>query len=264
MLYALIILAHVLADFSFQSNTISQKKQEQKKYMGLHLLIVFLISLILALPYLRLKLLLILFIITLSHGIIDYIKIYGLNCLLNNSTDGKYNLEIFLLDQVLHILVIGFFIPSLRQIEPVPWFCGLHEYLSTNYTLFETVDKNMVGYIALVLAIIVFNFKGSTIIIRSVLKRYKSDLTKNGAKGEAIGNLERLLVISFVFLKNYPLVGLLFTAKSLIRFKDIETNDQDDFVEYYLIGSFISIFLGIISGVLINRLQILLYYTSGG
>jgi hypothetical protein len=126
MLYALIILAHVLADFSFQSNTISQKKQEQKKYMGLHLLIVFLISLILALPYLRLKLLLILFIITLSHGIIDYIKIYGLK--LNNSTDGKYNLEIFLLDQVLHILVIGFFIPSLQRIELVPWFCELHEY----------------------------------------------------------------------------------------------------------------------------------------
>jgi len=262
MLYALIILAHVLADFSFQSNTISQKKQKQKKYMGLHLLIVFLISLILVLPYLRLKLLLILFIITLSHGIIDYIKIYGLK--LNNSTDGKYNLEIFLLDQVLHILVIGFFIPSLQRIELVPWFCELHEYLLTNYTLFETVDKNMVGYIALVLAIIVFNFKGSTIIIRSVLKRYKSDLRKNGDKGEAIGNLERLLVISFVFLKNYSLVGLLFTAKSLIRFKDIETNDQDDFVEYYLIGSFISIFLGIISGVLINRLQILLYYTSGG
>ena len=251
MLYALIILAHVLADFSFQSHTISQKKQEQLKYLGIHLIIVFLISLILVLPYLRWKLMFVLFVITLFHGIIDYFKIFG-------HKRSKYNLEIFLLDQVLHILVIIFFIPLLQEIKLVSWFLGIHEFLLVNYTFFEIVDKKMVGYIALILAIIVFNFKGSTIIVRSVLKRYKSDIGKDGDKGKAIGNLERLLVIFFIFLKSYSLVGLMFTAKSLIRFKNIRTNDTDDFVEYYLIGSFISIFLGIVSGVLINKLQFLL------
>ena len=115
------------------------------------------------------------------------------------------------------------------------------------------LSNQRVNFIAIVSAVTIFNFKGSTILVRNTLKKYNSNIEGPGNRGKAIGNLERLLVILFVCLNNYSLIGFLFTAKSLIRFKELEEKETEKgFVEYYLLGSFISILLAILSGILIK------------
>lgn len=247
MVYPLLILAHVLADFPFQTNKISEDKQVSIFALIKHLLIIFFTSLVLTVHFLSFNLLLILVGITVIHGIIDYFRIY-----LTQKQKGNYNLELFLIDQVLHVLVILFFIPFI-DLRLNFYFLSFFNKLRGIYDWLNFFDIKRVGFIAITASVLIFNFKGSTIIVRSTLKKYKSDLSSEGDKGKAIGNLERLLIILFVVLENYSLIGLLFTAKSLIRFKKIgEKGTEEGFVEYYLLGSFISIFLAVVTGSIIN------------
>ena len=80
---------------------------------------------------------------------------------------------------------------------------------------------------------------------------FKKMLSKYEASGEAvrpdtlpgagavIGSLERVLCAIFIGLGQYASIGLIYTAKSIARFKKIEENPK--FAEYYLIGTLYSI-----------------------
>ena len=54
-----------------------------------------------------------------------------------------------------------------------------------------------------------------------------------------IGNLERILSVIFLSMGNPSGIGLIYTAKSIARFKQIGENKR--FAEYYLIGTLYSI-----------------------
>ncbi len=62
--------------------------------------------------------------------------------------------------------------------------------------------------------------------------------TEPGA-GALIGSLERIITAVFIYLGQYGAIGLIYTAKSIARFKQIEENPR--FAEYYLIGTLYSI-----------------------
>lgn len=251
MIYSLLILAHVLADFSFQTEKLSRNKQLFFLALMKHLFIVFLTSLVLTFYYFSERLLFVILTITLFHGIIDYCKIYLTRKLAERKT-GNYKLEIFIVDQILHILVILLTAPLFI------WQGNLHLALMYNdlkdiFQWLRVFNTSRVFFITIAASVVIFNFKGSTIITRAVLEKYKSDINNKAGKGKAIGNLERLLIILFVILENYSLIGLLFTAKSLIRFKEIEERKVGEgFVEYYLLGSITSIFLAVLTGSIIN------------
>lgn len=57
--------------------------------------------------------------------------------------------------------------------------------------------------------------------------------------GKLIGNLERLLVLSFMVIGQYSAIGIIFAGKSITRYKKI--SDDPEFAEYYLLGTFFSI-----------------------
>ena len=247
MIYSFLILAHILADFSFQTKKLSQNKKMNISGLIKHVLIVYLTSLILTIHYFSLNLLWSLLLISVIHGFIDYSKI-----IFARKYENDYELELFIADQLLHILLIIVIIP----------FCDLQINqnilsffikLQRAYDWLILLNIQRIVFISIVASVVIFNFKGSTVVVRKTLKKYKSNLSDEGDKGKAIGNLERLLIILFVVLGYYSLIGLLFTAKSLIRFKEIETSNMSDtFVEYYLIGSFVSIFMAISTASLIN------------
>ncbi len=67
--------------------------------------------------------------------------------------------------------------------------------------------------------------------------------------GALIGFLERTLTLTFVLLGDYTAIALIFAAKSIARYKKLE--DQD-FAEYYLIGTFSSILFALLMGVCTN------------
>ena len=65
-----------------------------------------------------------------------------------------------------------------------------------------------------------------------------------GRVGEAIGILERLLIVTFVLVGAEAAIGLVIAAKTLARFKQL---DDRDFAEYYLLGTLASVAVATIS-----------------
>ncbi len=247
----LLLLAQVLADFPFQSNIIAERKNHSLAHLAKHLLILLIITLVLTFHLLNLNLLKIIMVLTILHGVIDFIKI------LLEKRWNQLSLEFFLGDQLLHITTIMLIIPFINKIPFNPFIIKLYYSFSDYYPAIGWLDNSKLFTLILFSIILIFNFKGGTIIVRKILSRYKADLVDNGDnKGKAIGNLERVLIIIFVLLDNYSLIGLLFTAKSLIRFKEIEVSEKTDgnFVEYYLIGTLSSLLIALISGVFLKSL----------
>jgi hypothetical protein len=65
-----------------------------------------------------------------------------------------------------------------------------------------------------------------------------------GRVGEAIGIIERLLIVTFVLVGAEAAIGLVVAAKTLARFKQL---DDRDFAEYYLLGTLASVAVAAIS-----------------
>ncbi len=62
--------------------------------------------------------------------------------------------------------------------------------------------------------------------------------------GKLIGYLERILVLTFILINQYAAMGFLITAKSIFRFRE----DRTYLVEYYLLGTFLSIAVVLLIG----------------
>lgn len=247
MLYALLILAHILADFTLQSKNTSENKRNSNFFLVKHGVIVFVISYVLTIYYFSLSHILMILLLSLLHVAIDYTKI--------SSTEkfSNYNLEFFIFDQLIHFLII-FVISPLFNPTANQELLGYFKNLTNIYSFLGSLTEAKMSFLLISLSVIIFNFKAATILVRETLSKYESNISRQGDKGEAIGNLERLLIIIFIFFEYYSLIGLMFTAKSLIRFKEIEVKAEKNssFVEYYLIGSFISILIAISTGSLIK------------
>lgn len=69
--------------------------------------------------------------------------------------------------------------------------------------------------------------------------------------GFTIGVLERMIVILALLLRLEALIGLPLAVKSIARFKKF---DDDRFIEYFIIGSCLSLLAAILAGLLIKRL----------
>ncbi len=70
--------------------------------------------------------------------------------------------------------------------------------------------------------------------------------------GAIIGNMERLLSAIFLSVGQWAAIGVVFTAKSIARFKQIEKNKQ--FAEYYLIGTLYSILFVVLTYFLVFKI----------
>lgn len=84
---------------------------------------------------------------------------------------------------------------------------------------------------------------------RDIEETTDGDEPKNA--GEAIGNLERILILTLVLQKNYTAIGLVIAGKALARYKRLE---EKNFAEYFLIGTFTSIMIAYIIGILIEAI----------
>ncbi|MEA1905908.1 MAG: hypothetical protein U9N12_02975 [Euryarchaeota archaeon] len=86
-------------------------------------------------------------------------------------------------------------------------------------------------------------------IIRAILKRYEVDRGVGGLKsaGMAIGIIERVMVLTFVLVDQYTAITVIFAAKSIARFNELEDRNM---AEYYLIGTLLSITSALIIGII--------------
>ena len=88
--------------------------------------------------------------------------------------------------------------------------------------------------------------------VKALMKRFRP-INAAGVRGAGaiIGFLERGLVLTFVLLHQYTAIGLVLTAKSIARYKEL---DNRRFAEYFLIGTLSSVLIAILIGVIVKWL----------
>lgn len=267
-------IAHLLADFVLQTQKMIQDRQSPNTVFMIkgnlrHSVVHGLLSSVLLFYYIGiLYTFLIGLLVFVSHMVIDLVK----SLILKKRPYFKYNFLVFLVDQVIHfflLFIIAQFVGSKGNVSNLatsiwnkvkPFFYGFH------YISYEE-------RILLCIALIILALWGVGVFIRIFVegmkfKPYKRALQLNiliaensedkGVRdgGFLIGILERLVIICAVVTNMTNLIGFLVTVKSIARFKKF---DDDGFVEYFIIGSFMSIISAVITGLIIRKLGIFPY-----
>jgi len=231
-----LLLAHIITDFVLQPTKWVNHKRKHKgksKFLYLHAVIAGLLTLLFLA---KLEWWYVALFIGITHFFIDLWK-------LQFKTD---NLKMFVLDQMLHIIMI--FLAWLFLIS------GFDEVIPVIANLFtsEAFLGILIGYLIII--------SPTGFLIGKATKRWQNevedDLKKNSldAAGRFIGIFERILVLTFILTSNFPAIGFLIAAKSILRFSDKSETGARKQTEYVLIGTLMSFTITIIIGFLIRHI----------
>ena len=250
MRFILPIIAHFLGDFILQSSTMVSNKKTRVPFFVFHCLIYSALMILSLMWFSPVKnAIYVALIIIISHTVIDYIKIILLNRLSKMSGDHKtFEFTLFIVDQVLHILII---------------VCTVHLLYSTN-----SVGKVLMSYLLLHfssqrlynMAIIAFLYiiclSPAAVLIKKVFILFsfqnnedlstKEDIIKSGY---LIGVLERVIILTLGLNGQIDAIGFVLAAKSLARFNQL--NDKS-FAEKYLVGTLLSVAIALFCVVIGN------------
>lgn len=221
-LFVFLLLAHLVADFVFQTSASCKSKAEKhwcSVHQYIHALIVFVLAWLVSWDASFWWAALI---IGLAHLGLDLWKSYR-----------PETVVWFSLDQLLHISVIAF----------TAWFWG-NRYLSS---IPLGIDVVIVAYADAFLMC----WKPANIFIKLMLKHYSVKMPMDNASGfnagALIGIIERWLILIFVCMQRYEALGLLIAAKSIIRYSEKDTERT----EYVLAGTLLSIFIAVMMGLMV-------------
>lgn len=222
----LFVITHLLSDYHLQSQQLADAKRGSSSALLRHALIVGAVHLLAAgLCALWGQGLMVMGLaasVFLIHWVLDALKSAV------RSQTGRGQAAIYLIDQALHLTAILFLcevaFPKLTGMALVP--SGQRELL--------------IG--ALTLALIT---KPANVTFKVLFSHYQMpEKDGNAAEtvpgaGALVGNMERLISVILLSASQYAALGLIYTAKSIARFKQIEQSKR--FAEYYLIGTLYSV-----------------------
>ncbi len=247
-----LVIAHCLADFFLQSNKAVEEKQRKalsSKYLWTHILIVTSLTFALVFNSLYWKQIII---IGLTHLLIDLGKIEA-SRRFNKSKAAISNLWLFIVDQIMHIAVlIVVWLWMIKGWEEIRFLLAnvLPDYRYLIRVLGYVIVAGPVGY-----------------LIRFLTDKWATDLDKSDDglqdAGMWIGILERILILTLVFIEQFTAIGFLVAAKSILRLIDkpepkVSFEEQifssRKHTEYVLIGTFLSFSFALITGLIINFL----------
>ncbi len=265
LIIALLILAHLLSDFIFQSEEMANQKQNNYSVLAKHCIKGFGISLFLTIPYISLWLIGIEFIIYFFHFWIDLGKIKLAKFKINFLTEVK----LFLFDQFLHftVLIAAYPLLKITEISLRDWAVYINdEVLLKLFPLFKTLSMSESDWYIFILVICgyIFIWTPTSLIVEKMLDKLKDSLTREQIgfiisgdfnkeqqlnPGELIGKLERAILMTLVLSGNFTAIPIVLAAKSVARFSNFENKD---FANYYIIGTFISLLIAVIVGGILN------------
>lgn len=230
-----LLTAHVAGDFIFQPKKWIEKRS-LKKWKSMHLYmnaaVVAVLSWLMSGYFYIWYIPLLIFVM---HAATDILKTY------RPDTN-----RVFITDQVLHLLATGFatwlyFINGIPEISCCEW-------------LFSSMEIWVYTFAYLII------LWPMGIVIAKLTSQWQQEAQQeSGLKdaGKYIGMLERLLILTFVFLNQFSAIGFLVAAKSILRFGDIKEGSNRKGAEYILLGTMISfaaaIFTGIVAKWLLNQ-----------
>lgn len=224
-----LLIAHILADFVFQSDKICNGKREKtpKKfvYQLLHGIIHALTAYLLVADWSNW---IIPLVILLSHTLMDYIKV----------TFMKNGIASFIIDQLVHLAVILVLWISLFN------HCG--DYCRD----FLSMEWNSINTWTVVTAYLLI-LKPTSVFLNLFVKRWtpteSADKSLPNA-GKWIGYFERILILTFILSGTSEGIGFLLAAKSIFRFGELSKAQEIKTTEYVLIGTLASFSIAIIIG----------------
>lgn len=230
-----LFLAHILGDFFLQNNKWVANKEALKwrsPYLYIHVLIHFWLILLVTWNIDNWKMA---FLIMFSHLLIDGIKL--------QFQQPAWQRTWFFGDQLAHLAILV-----------AVW--SFHEKITWHYSSLITVKSLIIGIS------ILFVLKPASIITKNTISRWtpNSSPSQNIAieslkdAGEWIGFLERLMILTFILMGRWEGVGFLLAAKSVFRFGDLKEPKETKLTEYVVIGTFLSFFIAIMTGMLSSYL----------
>ncbi len=246
--YTLLFLSHTLGDYYLQPQALAKLKSRNTAYVLIHAAIYAAVMFLSILLYPSKVYFQAVVISAATHAVIDIVKQLFLNHKAKQSVLSiKQERLAYLIDQVLHMTIILACAIFTASVET--WDASLKPI---NSWISEQIGIN--GYTLLsMLAAVLAVMKPANVFIQKVLVTEKpsADTKTRLNFGGRIGSLERFVIMAMLFLGQYAAIAIVFTAKSIVRFKDFENRD---FAEYYLYGTFLSVVTAIIVFVLMRVL----------
>lgn len=243
MIIYILVTAHLLADFLFQSSAISERKRQERKALFLHCSIYFIVFEILFFMLFQCeKVFFPALIITLFHFFIIVLK----NKLEKIFKQKRFQLLFFLLNQLINIvMIIGiYYIFNLEN--------------STNYFYEKLQDYENFKLIILYILLFSIILDPASVFIRKLFisispKDYQKNNFEELKAGNIIGKLERMIIAVLLLNNQFGVIGFVLTAKSIARFKQMEDRD---FAEKYLIGTLTSLFIVLVTVLILKKILI--------
>lgn len=227
--FTALITAHLLADFVLQTDSMIARKRE-KRILALHALNICIITIV-ALGVRTHTALMITMIIIASHFVMDYLKVHFLDD----------TLHFFALDQGVHLAVIAVVTAWHPEASSIGWWSELT----------GQQQAQLYAGMTLISGIIISVPLGGVLIKKLVAPLAPPQVTSGGSGagqpvtgmirgGKYIGWLERSISMMFILAGKAEGVGFLIAAKSILRLRDISTDEERHVAEYIIIGTFLS------------------------
>lgn len=223
-----LLIAHLLTDFVFQSDSwVEQRKKDG--WRGRHLYLHGIVAGVLAYLFSGFwSLIWLPAVVAVMHIVIDGIK-----------SRYENDLKSFFADQLGHfvVLIVIWILVVAPDREDLMFF----ENLLLTGTKFWVIAA---AYLIVIWP--------SSVLINRITEKWRKDISeKEGAEkdkslekaGTWIGWLERFLILTFILLQQYAAIGFLVAAKSIFRF-----SESRKVGEYVLIGTLLSFVIAVIVG----------------
>lgn len=230
LVIAIFLVVHVLFDFYFQpSKWVDSKNTEgfKSKYLYWHCFIYALaVSGV---------------VFFLTHvcwlTIVAFVAV-GISHLITDGLKKKYGDSIgyFFIDQIVHILVLGFFV----------WQVCMKQTIEVDRNWLIVLPLYALGYLIVL--------KPFGITAKNIMDTFDFKPSEKGLKdgGLWIGYIERFLILTFVLMSYYEGIGFLLAAKSIFRFGELKNDNEIKRTEYILIGTLLSFGLAVCIGMLMK------------
>ncbi len=242
-----LLIAHCITDFLLQPDKwIIDKRRKvwSSKYLWYHGIVTGALAWVFV-PDLQLWWA-ILFIIT-THSITDGWK-------LSAEKKRGSKLSLFLVDQLIHVVVL-----VITWLWIIDGWKGVNIFIQTFLPDYKILLR-LLGYLIMIGPV--------GYVIQFLTRKWMYDLHPDDSLKEAgkwIGNLERVLTITFIYINQFGAIGFLFAAKSILRVidKPDKPNSEPTLIkpfssrkrtEYVLIGTFLSFTIAILTGLIVNWL----------
>ncbi|MDD3742729.1 MAG: DUF3307 domain-containing protein [Lentimicrobiaceae bacterium] len=240
LLFIRLMIAHLLGDFVLQRTTwINDRRVRKWRSTGLYLNAGIIAVLSWALSGYHYIWTIPLFIF-ITHLLIDLLK-----------SSVRDSLGMFFADQAMHLAVT---------------IAAVYLYtfnMTSGYSCCALVFASPDLWI-LAIAYLVVLWPMGIVISKLTLPWQQESNQPDGLKdaGRYIGMLERLLILTFIFVNQFSAIGFLIAAKSILRFGDIRESNNRKGAEYILLGTMISFSAAIFTGIIAQWLLRMLHNSA--